>query len=340
MSLLLLEGFDDGLHTGRWSSSTASPVGTGSNRIGLALRWLSNYWLHYLMPASEYHDTVTVGFWFQLDTFPTASWLRFVTMFGSADNLYLAIDTVGALLVRNDADTVLGQTSGNIWTGTGTSHYVEWQVYTHDTAGWFKVWVDGNLEIDVSGVDTNNGGGTDITRVLFRFYTAANAQGYLDDIYITNGAGAAPHNGRLGDIAVDTLLPNGNGAASDFVGSDADQIDNYLLVDEAPFHDSDTTYVESAVDTDRDSYGHSDLVYSAGAIKGAITNAVVRNTGAGDNAKVSTRISGTDYDGAATVVPASYDASVKEIWETSPATGVAWTIAEINAAEFGIQNVV
>ena len=50
------------------------------------------------------------------------------------------------------------------------------------------------------------------------------------------------------------------------------------------------------------------------------------------------RVSGTDYDvGGDQPAPASIG-GLRQVFEVNPATGLAWTVAELNAAEFGVRS--
>jgi len=317
----------------------------GPNRLGNYQTFTgSNDQLLRNFPAADEHATITVGKWVRptiaTAAGPAESFWQFRSDAGATLHVAVTFTASLQLGVYLGDGTLLG-TTDIIWPSTGTTRYIEIQVVLHDTAGSVKIWSDGNQVLNLTGIDTKNGG-TKTVLDQFRFHNASaggqRANPQIDDIYITNGAGAAPYNGNLGDIVVDTLFPNGNGNYSDFLGSDADRVDNFLLVDENP-HDGDTSYVESGVDTERDSYGFDDLAYATGAVFGVIATAVVRNLGAADNLQVSTRIAAADYDGATQAAPAGFDASVEERWQQSPATAAAWTIAEVNAAEFGIENV-
>lgn len=345
MSLILLEGFDDGLIDERWvltgGFDTSSSV---FNRIGDVLDFpgpTQNGTIKRNFPAADEHATITIGFWFHLASQTEGDDENLIIMQsdgGTTNHVWLRPTTNGRLRVtvaEGDYYTDI------IWAGTGTAHYIELQVVLHDTTGAFTLWIDGNVVLLETNIDTKSGGTKtvfDAIQILTHFTGTSSVGGEMDDIYITNGAGAAPYNGNLGDVVVDTLFPNDNGQYSDFMGSDGNQVDNYLLVDENP-HDSDTTYVESSGDTDRESYGLEDLAYATGVIRGVVATAVARNTGAADNLQISTRIAAADYDGATIAAPAGYDAQVRQIWQVSPATAGDWTIAEVNAAEFGVQNV-
>ena len=71
----------------------------------------------------------------------------------------------------------------------------------------------------------------------------------------------------LGDITVETLYPNGDGAANQWLGSDGNSTSNYLLVNEtgAPVT---TSYTGDSVSGHRDLYTLTDLVATTGTVVG------------------------------------------------------------------------
>jgi hypothetical protein len=74
----------------------------------------------------------------------------------------------------------------------------------------------------------------------------------VDDCAINDTAVGGDQDTWPGEGEVIVLRPNGNGDNSQWVGSDADSTDNYLLVDEVP--PSATDYVENETDEEIDDY--------------------------------------------------------------------------------------
>lgn len=348
MTLILLEGFDDGLRDQRWFVDSLPAVASSAfNRLGNSQMIADRFdKLAYNLQASEQHATLTIGLWMRATDIDPASvtaansFFQFRSDAAATIHIGISMTTTRQLVIKRGDDTVLG-TTDIVWPSTTSPRYIEIKVVLHDTAGSVQIWQDGVSIINLTSIDTKNGGTAavfDQMRIYGGNASSSDQNAEIDDIYITNGAGDPPYNANLGDIVVDTLFPDGNGNYSAFDGSDGNSVDNYLLVNENPY-DGDTTYVESGTDTERDSYTFDDLVSASGDIKGLIATAVVRNTGAADNLQLMTRISTTDYDGSTQVAPAGFDASVKEVWQVSPASTNDWTVSEVNAAEFGIENV-
>jgi len=74
-----------------------------------------------------------------------------------------------------------------------------------------------------------------------------------------------------------------------------------------------------------------------GTVKAVQTTPYMRAEVGGVRTVVPTfRISGVDYDRTGQILGASWG-YVTEMHPTSPATSAAWTVAEIDAAEFGVK---
>jgi hypothetical protein len=63
----------------------------------------------------------------------------------------------------------------------------------------------------------------------------------------------------------------------------------------------------------------------------------LRDAGGPQNVNMFTRIASTDYDGADRTLNAA-TTNRQVLWQVSPATSAAWTVAEINGAEFGVRS--
>jgi len=234
-----------------------------------------------------------------------------------------------------------GTTTGTIL-ATGTTaisddvwHYIEIRATVADSGGICQVHLDGNAtpEIDFTGDTRNAGTSVNIDAVRQSVRNASTV--FLTDVYILNTTGAAPLNTWLGDVAVRTLSPSGNGTTSQFVGSDADSTDNYALVDELPVSTSD--WVGSATVGHKDTYAIADLPAGVQTVYGLAWNANVAKTDAGDiSAAPVIRSGATDYVGS-TFAPSTSYVTRQVIYATDPATSAAWTPAGVNAIEAGVQ---
>lgn len=115
----------------------------------------------------------------------------------------------------------------------------------NNTTGVFTLRINGaDVGLDVASGDTYNSG-DDGTTVRFLRWRGIGVK--CHSLYFADVDGAAPYNDILtGTPYVDSQTVTGSGT-SDWTGSDADSIDNHLLVDEAPTAAANTTdYIESS----------------------------------------------------------------------------------------------
>jgi len=347
MSLIHIDGFDHyataDLAAKGWTSGgvNASVTLTGGRTGGGGLSFASSSSATAVrgVATAEKNSTFIMGFAYKPNTVGNSGG-EIAAMFGdnaATQHITLSATLTGALEVRRGtqvASTVLASSSGGVIPAAAWS-YVELLVTLSDTVGVVKVRVNGALVIDASALDTKNAGtATVFDAVRLGHASSASDAGTVDDFYLCNVAGTV-NNGFLGDCRVRTLLPNGNGANSGLLGSDANSIDNYLLVDEATPDVAD--YVGSGTDNLKDTYLFPDLTETVGAVRGVQVNSYAAKTDAGAKSlALVTRSGAADYDSAdlALGTSAGY---LRQLRELDPATAAAWTIAGVNAAEFGVK---
>lgn len=228
---------------------------------------------------------------------------------------------------------------GVLATAYSRFNYYEVRTKIHNSTGTVEVRMNGATLVSLTGQDTSRTGNEYASGVYLGNITNNNTLGNSwDDFYVCDtvdsGIAGAPNNDFLGDVHVETVYPNGNGASSQFDGSDGNSIDNYLLVDETA-QDGDTTYVESGDIGDKDTYAYSNMVASTGTVYGVQINPYAKKTASGTRSfkTIARTGGGTEQDGAEKFLGTSYT------WYPSPRDGDPdgnqWTISNVNAAEFG-----
>jgi len=135
-------------------------------------------------------------------------------------------------------------------------------------------------------------------------------------------------------VKIECILPAANGYINQwavFPGGD-----NYTAVDEtAP--NGDTDYVYTSGTGFIDSYAFSNLTTVSGSVFGVQVLPYARKDDAGSRSITpNIYISGVAYSGESVFSIGNTYTYYPEIFDTSPATSSAWTIAEVNASEFGI----
>ena len=333
MSLRFCESFDHLLYTEvqlKWLGSLANnvPIGPAYGRYGNG--GIYNGSGTHTTALFDSQPTWIIGFAVKGNA---ASWVQptFLTLLDTGTlHISLSIDAQQRLYVSRGG-VVIG--TGTTILGCASWYYIELKV-TIDDSGSFQVRLNGEDEIHNAGgpvsADTRNGAAASANQIRFYGLTASTL---YDDIYICDGAGSA-NNDFLGDVRVEAIFPSGNGNSSQLIGSDADSTDNYLLVDEAAPSTAD--YVESSTVSDKDTYVFGDLTPTAGSIAGIQILPYAAKTDAGSRSIVTVaRLSATEEDGSAMALSSS-PLYLSEIRETKPGGG-AWSISDVNSAEFGVK---
>lgn len=238
------------------------------------------------------------------------------------NNLYLY---VGGVL----KDTAVNENGG------GDHFHIALDAKINASSGWAYVYKDGAELMSFSG----NTDSTNIEQAGFGGWSATAASGavtqYFDDMYIddTTGEGAAA---ALPIKRFYFITPDGNGNYADWVGSDADSTDNYLLVDDVP-PDDDTTYVETTSVDQFDSYTMTTHTLDSGqSFIALIPIAYAKREGSTEQIALGTRLSSTDSIGSDQNLPTSYGF----VWErqiTKPGGG-SWGQSDVNGVETVIKS--
>jgi len=203
--------------------------------------------------------------------------------------------------------------------------------------GRVVVKLDGGTVIDFTG-DTRLAGTAEVYVARYgynSYYAGVSGSSlfcYMDDLAINDTDGAV-NNSWCGRAGLRPVIPTGVGNASGWTPLVGPA--NWQDVDEQP-PDDVTTYVHSDVLNTVDTYVASDIVPD-GTVNAvcAWIRGQLDAVGTGNVAPMW-RIAAANYAGSDLPLDASWK-YVHQIYETSPATGVAFTKAEINAAEIGIK---
>lgn len=277
-------------------------------------------------------DTLIVGAAIKFTGTGVFSW-RFQE--GATVHIAITVNTSGFIEVRRGSGGTLLATGTTVLTAN-TYYYLEVKAKIHDTTGAVTVKLNESAEASFSG-DTRNAG---TTGLLDRFAqvtpyggTGGNGFSYFDDFYLLDTTGSL-NNDFLGDVRVEALFPNGNGNSSMLAGSDGNSTDNYALVDEATPND-DTDYVESSTVADKDTYAYADISSAVGTVHGvqALPYAKKNDAGTRKIGAVS-RVAGVEEVSADQTLTTAY-VYYPVVYEDDPSSN-PWTIASVNAAEFGV----
>lgn len=350
MTLILTESFDyntgGASASGKWWLTGPNFVSSVSGRTG-RMSTSTGLSKHYFHPADE-HATFIAGVAVKQGALAGGAPLIFYSDAGVTLHVAIRVETTGAITVLRAATTtggggtVLGASATGVILGTSVWQYLEAKVTLHDTTGSAEVKVDGTTVLTLTNVDTKNAG----TKTVFDTIgaDAVTAGGSLDDFYCCNASGTT-NNDFLGPVKIEVLQPSADGASSGLTNSAGTSVSNYTYVDDPTPAMSTGDYVGGVAPAkDTYTFGNSTQTPTTLWVKGVVLHAQaakVDATAAGLN--VIARLSGTEVTATPVNTPLSgaFSTTIRLYWnvyETKPGGGV-WTVADVNAAEFGIQAV-
>jgi len=343
MALLFMDGFDTynamasfaghGWTFPGSSNAISFPAGRfGGNAINLYSAW--QQWSQIKTPLSTLPSTVIVGTAFYSSKgLPTAvDFARFTD--GGSTQMSITWDTSTWQLRVNNGTTTWPTT----YTYTaGSWVYIEWKiVFGTGVSGSTSVRVNGIQVLNQASINTAPSGSARTDGyMLFQLTGAEGSNFTIDDLYICDGTGAT-NNTFLGDIRVQYLVPTGAGVKTQFTPSTGS---NWQTVDEVPASDTDYNSANSP--------GAMDLFQMAnlagnGLVYGVQTISRSKKDDAGFRkaAPVFYKASGLGetarfYKGSQAPVIDNFLNLPLQMFNTSPDTGVAWTVDEVNALQYG-----
>jgi hypothetical protein len=198
-----------------------------------------------------------------------------------------------------------------------------------------QLHVNGVEELNLSGIDTvSDASGVGLTG--FSFIASQSFEYLIDDLYALDTTGAAPNNTFLGDVRVEYLRPTANGAHQDFALVGA--LSHWEAVDDDATPDDDTSYIHSATVGEIDTEIYANTGLPSGTIFGVQVDLFARKTDSGfREIRPIVRHAGADYQGDALAPSFASYVYLLHVFELNPGTAAAWTIADVNSAEYGVR---
>lgn len=244
----------------------------------------------------------------------------------NADYAVEVTDNWGTVLAVTDT----GALQADVWS------YVEIDITCHSSTGSIRIRVDGGDSADVTETNKNTnpeGGGT--YAVIGIGAPNSTDEGsapttyrwHLDDLYVHEDT-------LLGDVRVVPLLPDGDGAHTDWSPSGANRWE--MVDDPGDGNDGDSTYILGETVTDKNSVTLENLPGPVEVFAVAVTTES-RKVEAGDSREVTPfiRLAGTDTALDPFAVPASYGVNW-QMREEKPGGG-AFAYTHVNGLEIGVE---
>lgn len=341
MALLIAEGWDlfnsNGTNLSSFSGSGWTSGGTNQlqtsnteQRNGtccMGLNSSNSFGFGAQIPMLATSANVAFGFAHKMSSHQSSSATRRPAGCGVAT-------TAGDVVVASydsATDKLLLWINGSIvFTTTGTYalnvyYYIE--VTYNGTTGAYEMFVDGTSVTSGTGA---------LTGVTFDRLVITSGQGlgssssgnvYFDDIYVSDGT-------RYGDIVVEYAFPDADTANADWTL--ASGTDGFAMVDNAPPNPAE--YIESSTTNDISDFDVPDPTATVFQVFAVMVTTVALRTGASTEDYQPRLISnGTAGTGATHVAPQTTPAYTRDIFDTDPDTGIAWTPSGVSGLQVGVE---
>lgn len=274
-------------------------------------------------------DTALVGAWVLFESTPSSN-AAFIIVADTTEQVSVRTDGSGGHFTISRNGTTLA-TSANTF-ALNTWYWVEFKTKINNSTGTYELRVNGTAWIGpATGQNTrataNNqfqsiaiaGVGSGTTIRFGSLYFGDTTGGVNDDF--------------LGPMVAVPLRPAAAGNYSQFTPNGGVNFGN---VNE-DYSDEDQSFNQSSTAGHKDSFPLDDMPYGSGSVA-AIQHLVLAKQDAGAQRVLRPiqRSSGTDYAGTSVNLSTSYQL-IREVVNTNPATSAAYTIANINDAEFGYE---
>lgn len=334
MAIIWADGFDDWTSaTGEYSSSNNITISAGQGRRSTDAMLIDGSQDHAQKDLPSSLSELYAAMAVKCTDAQAGTLITFAS--GATEQVRISANADGSIEAFRGS-TSLGASSPGLF-AQGVYFHIQIRVVIHDSAGVVQVRIDGSASesLSLTGADTNDAGGGVCSAVRIGSISGRGSRdAYIDDFVIWDTTGSVA-NAWLGDVRVDTLFPSGNGDSSQFVGSDSNSTDNYLLVDGAAPNTTD--YVQSDVDTNKDLYAMGNLTHAPASIFGVVATASALKDDAGTAAIALRCKSGATETAGSDQALSTSRARYVTVYETDPDTAAAWTVGGVDAAQIGVE---
>jgi hypothetical protein len=221
--------------------------------------------------------------------------------------------------------------------------HVEWNIkVTNSTAaGECELFFDGVSVLDLVGVDTQNQA-TDTVEYI----RVAGGIGAMhlraSQFYVLDELGTFANSPLGKNARIDVLYPDDNGTYNDYTGSDADQVDNFEMVNQVNADDT-TEYIGSSVAGEKDSHNVEDIkgvIDSPGIMAVQVVGQYVKFDDPEPRAvKQILRHLAVDHFGAGHSLSVDTYQTIFDLHPEDPSDSTQWTLADVNALQVGCETI-
>jgi hypothetical protein len=318
----------------RWDIVHGSPpIQAGQGRLGTAGISVSGSGIAVFKNLGKQVSTIYTGVAVKVSAGgQMLNWLDNGTV-----QVSLVVQNDGSLQVQDSSAAAIGTSVYQI--PFNTYVYVEVKLVIANGTGECTIRVDNAEVFSLTAVDTASTATTYATQFALGHMGSVISGGAgsfkFDDVYLCDETGTT-NNTFLGDTHIEAIYPTGPGTYTDFaLGGTTPAATNWESQDDATPNDEQDYVTSTTVDA-KDSYQFGDLGVTTGDIPAVLVHNRLRKEQGGNRTYAAlARTGGVDLDGPTKGMSTDYY-TWPTILETKPGGG-AWTIADVNAAEFGLR---
>jgi hypothetical protein len=237
--------------------------------------------------------------------------------------------------------TKLGTTTTNIRIIAGQWYSFDGEITISDTVGVIHLWVNGVEVLNLTGQDTYNNTGAEPANITTVGFWGSGGV-VVDDFVV--GDTTSPSSTHPGDTRVDCMMPNAYGTdranegAGQFSRSNTG-VDEQTLIDDAAGSTGVSDYLYSDAVNEKFSVNVAALTNVGGTILGVTATVYATKADAGPcGFKIYLLSGGTRYYSEEFFPSFGSWAYYSKIWNQHPyPSDEAWTEADFNACEFGVE---
>ena len=339
MTLLFLDSFDHYTTTdmnSKWDVGSGTSVNDPPSIAlrqsrGIGREDSSNFWEYSYVSSFSAHAVIYFGTAFYYDRSDGVLQLQCLRSLSGQSAVELNYYTDHIQMYRGGDGTPSADVAYTLPRFTWA--YIEFAVFTHLTAGWVVVRINGIEVLNVTGINTKAvlTVDTDINGI-----TMSGADVYFDDLYIANGAASQTF---LGPIYVHAIAPRGGTAVqqSTLFGGGA-RIENAQGSIVAPGNRVRSISGKNLISsTQADLFVYHPLTLPSGGVRAVQVTVCGRRTSGGIDVYLYQPLHGgiltTASVGALTT--SFIPRYVYFPFENNPATSAPWTLVDVNALQAG-----
>lgn len=303
----------------------------------------ANSWINrQLATTTTGYSTMIVGTWFQVTAFGQNSTTNAILSISDDGGTtiqcsvgFTAAGRIGVYRGGATSGTLLGTLSTNVLQ-MNTWYHIEMKATIHNTTGQYEVRVNGSsvgwVPQSAANQNTRNGSVNQGSGLAIYAQPNQNSMKFKSP-YALDTSGTVG-NDFIGPCRVAILRPGAAGTTTNFNGMGGS---NYAAVDEQ-YMDWDYTFTQATSVSSIDTYVTDDVPSATTASIIGLQHVIAckQEPGAARTFGGVTRIGSTNYVATSQWInaPTSWMFMCQPM-PLSPATSAQWTVAEVNAAEFG-----